>query len=213
MKQGFRNLKVATAVAIMSIATGASAAEWEETDFYPFEEATFTYKISGMQNGSQVQVIRDHGREGATFVDSTMSMMGMNQPTKTASWMTKDWVYNYDYTTGQGTKMANPMQNAMQNTDDPKQAYVELMTGLGGKQVGTDTHNGTPCNVWEIGMAGSRMCISDDLVMQYMRMSMGGMQQTIELVDSEIGPVDPARFERPDVPFNEMQMPPGMFGN
>ncbi|MFN3233268.1 MAG: hypothetical protein ACE363_14085 [Alphaproteobacteria bacterium] len=208
-----RNLaKTAAIVSAVVVSTGAMAAEWEDVEFYPFEEATFTYSVEGMQSGSQVQVIRDHGRETASFMDTQMSMMGMNQKMKTGSWTTRDWVYTYDYTTNTGTKIANPIKEMMANTDDPKEAYMQFMAGFGGQQVGTDTHNGTPCTVWEIAQAGTKACISDDLVMQYTRMNLMGMTQTIELVEQDIGPVADDQFVMPDVPYNEVQMPTGMPG-
>ncbi len=213
MSKSINFAKTAVIAGTISITGGAVAADWDSVEFYPFEEATLTYQVSGMQTGSQIQVIRSHGRETASFMDTQLSMMGVNQATKTGSWTDKDWVYTYDYNTNTGTKIANPMKDMMQNMDDPKEAYQQFMVGFGGKEVGTDTHNGTACTVWELQMAGSTVCISDDLVMQYTRVNMMGMSQNIELVEQDIGSIDSSQFDKPDVPYNEVQIPTGMFGN
>ena len=200
----------ALSIAILSLGnTSALAIDWDNAEFYPFEKATLVYNVSGMQNGTQEMLIRAYGRESAQFMDSTMSMFGMNQQTKTASWTDKDWVYTYDYTTGTGSKIANPIQNFFQNTDDPKDAYMAFLLGMGGKEIGTDTHNGTSCTVYEIAAAGTKMCIADNLVMQYTRMNMMGMESNTELQSMDIGNVDSARFEKPAVEFNEVVMPQG----
>ena len=55
-------------------AGNASAAEWEDVEFYPFEEATLTYTVTGMQAGSQVQIIMESGRKTASLMDTQMNI-------------------------------------------------------------------------------------------------------------------------------------------
>ena len=192
---------------VISLGT-AHAADWDDVKFFPFEEAKLIYSSSGIQSGTQETFIRNYGREMAQFQDLTMDIAGMSQPSKTASWTDPEWVYTYDYTTNSGTKIKNPMQDIFAQTDDPREAYKAFMSSMGATEAGSDTHNGTPCTIYQ--MATTTVCVSDDLIMQYTRMNMMGMNMNVELQSVEIGAVDDSRFEKPDVTFTEMQIPAGM---
>lgn len=194
------------AAAMLSIGT-AQATDWENAEFFPFEEATLVYKSTGMQTGTMETLIRKHGRETAQFQDLTMNVPGAPASIKTASWTDPDWVYTYDYTSGTGTKLKNPIQDMLANAQNPKEAYKTFLTGLGATEQGTDTHNGTPCTKYEVMM--TTICISDDMIMQYTRMNMMGMSMNIELESIKVGIVDDSRFEKPDVPFNEIDFQDG----
>ena len=196
-------------VAAFFISLGAAqAADWENAKFFPFEEAKLTYKSTGMQTGTQETFIRKYGQEMAQFQDMKMDIAGMSQDTKTASWSEPEWVYTYDYATNTGTKIKNPMRDVFAQSDDPREAHQAFLKGMGAVEQGTDTHNGTPCTVYQVQM--STMCISDDLIMQYTRMEMMGMTMNVELESVDIGSVDAARFEKPDVTYTEITIPEGM---
>ena len=200
----------AFAAAILSLgSTSSLAIDWDSAEFYPFEKATLVYSASGMLNGTQEMLIRSYGRDSANFQDMTMNMFGMNQQTKTGSWTEREWVYTYDYATGQGSKIRNPIEDFFKNTDDPKEAYMAFLLGMGGKEIGTDTHNGTPCTIYEIAAAETKMCVADNMVMQYTHTNMMGMEMNVELQSMDIGNVDSARFEKPAVEFNEVVIPQG----
>ena len=208
MKAHFKTLAAAAGFAV--IGSTAMAADWEDVEIYDFEEATLVYNVTGMQSGTQEMLIKDHGRRTAQFNQTTLNMMGVSQETNTGSWTEADWVYTYDYNTQTGSKIANPLKNMFQNNEDPKDAMLAFLTGMGGKEVGSDTFNGTSCTVYELAMAGTKMCISDDMIMQYTRMNMMGMSMSVELQSINIGSVDDSRFEKPDATYNEVTVPAGM---
>jgi hypothetical protein len=113
-----------------------------------------------------------------------------------------------DLQTNTDTKMPNPVKSLWGDAiDDPREFDLHMMRQMGGKQTGTDTHNGTDCDVWELAMANSKTCISDDGIMQYTRANMMGIEQNVELVSMETGSTDDSKFVLPDMEFKEM---PGM---
>ena len=203
---------LAAAAAVSATALGAAhAIAGEAAEVYPFQEATLTYKLSGAQNGTRIEVIRDHGRETASFMDFSVSFEGNRQQIRTGSWGTKEWVYTYDYGTQEGSKIANPLLEEIAGIENPQAEYTQFMINAGGQQVGADTHNGTKCTVWKIAEATT--CVSDDLVMQYNRIAAPGFNLTVELVSQEFGPVDASRFTKPQADYPEVTPPPGFQPN
>ncbi|HBG20751.1 MAG TPA: hypothetical protein DDY32_16150, partial [Desulfobulbaceae bacterium] len=54
---------------------------WEKK--LPFKTATISYSIKGMENGKETLYIRDHGKERATYRETTSNMMGMKMTNRT----------------------------------------------------------------------------------------------------------------------------------
>ena len=185
---------------------------------FPFKEGTLVYEMTGTQTGTQTTYIRDYGREQVQELDATMTIpgmsaeqaasMGINTKQQTLTKSDPDWIYVVDQQANTGSKMPNPIKSLWGDSiDDPREFGLHMMKQMGGKQTGNDNHNGTDCEVWELAMANSKTCISDDGIMQYTRVNMMGMEQNVELVSMETGDTDDSKFVLPDMEFKEM---PGM---
>lgn len=116
---------------------------WEKK--LPFESATITYRVDGMEKGTEVLYIKDYGRHAAKNRTATMSVMGMKVETNTLELMDPDWVYTYDLNQKTGTRSVNPKKYMKQEYDtlsaaekkqvmkNAEQLSVNFLSGGGGK--------------------------------------------------------------------------------
>ena len=98
---------------LLTILVPGPAAGQDENPFtekLPFAEATITYAISGMENGSETVYIKDQGGRSASYRKTTTSVMGMTMENNTIEITDPDWVYSYDLVEGTGNKSRNPMK-------------------------------------------------------------------------------------------------------
>ena len=89
------------------VATGKES-PWEKK--LPFEKATISYSLEGMETGEEVLYIRDFGRETARYRTTKTSMLGMTMNNRNVEIMTPDWMYTFDLEEGSGTKSINPQK-------------------------------------------------------------------------------------------------------
>ena len=93
----------------------------------PFKSATINYTISGMENGSEVVYVRDHGREVATYHTTKTTMMGMTMVNETVDIDNPDWLYQFDLTERTGTKSVNPEKYMIEEYNKLSKADQKLV--------------------------------------------------------------------------------------
>jgi len=105
MKKAFLFGLVLSILVPLSVSAGDKN-PWEVK--LPFKSASIHYAISGVENGSEVVYIRDHGREVATYHTTKTVMMGMTMVNETVDIENPEWLYQFDLTEKTGTKSVNP---------------------------------------------------------------------------------------------------------
>ena len=105
-----RGIIVLFAALSLMLTMSAQAAKnpWEQK--LPFKSAEIHYEISGMETGTEVLYIREHGKQTARYHTGTSKMMGMTMKSDTIQITDPDWVYNFDLVEGTGTKTINPQK-------------------------------------------------------------------------------------------------------
>ncbi|MBI1181317.1 MAG: hypothetical protein GC201_12230 [Alphaproteobacteria bacterium] len=186
---------LAAAVAAPQIAAAAPV------KLYPFEKATLTYTISGGQTGTQTVYIKDYGRSMVQHYEATMPAGDGEQKIDVATFTDPQWVYTYDYVTGEATKAPNRQAEVAETAGSGKAFFEQMTRANGGVQSGTDTYNGTPCTVWKMGDSGTTLCVDDNMVMQYMRSDGDMVQGNVELQKVDVGRVDDSKFQRPSADY------------
>lgn len=111
----------------------------------PFESATITYTLGGMETGTEMLYIKDYGEKTAKHHKGVTSMLGMKMESSTLELAEPDWVYRYDLKERTGTKTTNPKKYMKEEYDkltadekkqvekNAKEFSVNLMQGGGGK--------------------------------------------------------------------------------
>ena len=111
----------------------------------PFENATITYTLGGMETGTEMLYIKDYGEHTAKYHKGVTSMLGVKMENNTLEFVDPDWVYRYDLKERTGTKVTNPKKYMKEEydklTEDEKKQVeknarefsVNLMQGGGGK--------------------------------------------------------------------------------
>ena len=184
----------------------------EPVKMYPFETATLTYAVTGAQEGTQTIYIKDYGRIVAQHYEATVPEGDGTARISVSTYTDPQWIYTYDFTARRGTKTPNEQTAAASTARSGLEYFEKIAAEQGGKRVGKDTFNGTPCTIWDMGRdTGTKMCIDDRMVMQYMRTSTDMMQGNVELTSAQIGAVDDSKFERPQAEYRDFdpsQAPP-----
>ena len=106
MKRGFFFLW-SVIVILPCLAMGAES-PWEKK--LPFESATITYELSGMETGEEILYIRNFGRDTARYRTTRTSMLGMTMNNRSVEIMTPDWIYHFDLEKKSGSKSINPQK-------------------------------------------------------------------------------------------------------
>ncbi|MGE0665045.1 MAG: hypothetical protein AB7O49_00690 [Sphingomonadales bacterium] len=202
-----------TSIATMSCAalmSGALAAE--PVKMYPFETATLTYAVTGAQQGTQTIYIKDYGRIVAQHYEATVPGENGPEHVSVSTFTDPQWIYTYDFTAREGTRAPNGQTAAAASAGSGQKLFERMTLAQGGKRAGKDTFNGTPCTVWDMGAgSGTKLCIDDRMVMQYMRTRNEMIQGNVELTGARIGSVDESKFQRPEAEYRDFdpsQMPP-----
>ncbi len=99
-------LCLATLLILPAMAAAGEQDLWDQK--LPFKSATINYTIEGMEKGTEILYIKDHGARTAKYHTGSMTMMGMTMETKTVEIINKNWVYSYNLTEGTGSKTPNP---------------------------------------------------------------------------------------------------------
>jgi hypothetical protein len=205
-------MRFALAVPLVALAVAAAGAALaaEPVKLYPFEKATLTYRVSGAQEGTQTIYIKDHGRITAQHIAATVPAERGPQRIDVWTFTDPQWVYTYDAVAGEGFRTPNPQATSGIEAATSQELFEKVTASFGGRRIGADTFNGTPCTVWSMGpQSDTRICVDERLVMQYMRSDGDMMQGNVELTSAEIGTVDDARFQRPQAQYRDMPPMPG----
>jgi hypothetical protein len=199
---------VAAGLASIAIMSGAHAAE--PVKMYPFEKATLTYAVTGAQQGTQTIYIKDYGRTTAQHYEATVPARDGTQEINVSTYTDPQWIYTYDFAAKQGTRAPNEQAAAAAKAKSGLEFFEQMTAAQGGKRAGTDTFKGTPCTVWDMGAnTGTKLCVDDRMVMQYMRTETDVMQGNVELQSAQIGTVDESKFERPQATYQDVDMSQG----
>ncbi len=200
-----------TNIALLSCAVlTSSVLAAEPVKMYPFEKATLTYAVTGAQQGTQTIYIKDYGRITAQHYEATVPAEQGAQQINVSTFTDPQWIYTYDFAAKQGTRAPNEQAAAAASAKSGLDFFEKMTLAQGGKRAGKDNFNGTPCTVWDLGgNTGTKLCIDDRMVMQYMRTSTDMMQGNIELQSATVGTVDEERFQRPDAAYQDVDMSQG----
>lgn len=175
----------------------------------PFEQATITYSVDGMEKGTEVLYIKNYGRHTAKHRTTAMSVMGMSVETNTLELMDPDWVYTYDLNEKTGFKVVNPKKYMKQEYDllsgaekkqvmqNAEQLSVNFLAGGGGKieknvseMLGFKVDRATV-------MGFESYMIHDTQVPLKTSGSIMGMQFSMTATDFAKGDVSDSAFEHP----------------
>ena len=198
-------MKQILTAAIVTILGAAAAQAAEPVKMYPFEKATLTYAVTGAQQGIQTIYIKDYGRITAQHYEASMPTQQGAQQINVSTFTDPQWIYTYDFAAKEGTRGPNEQAAAAASAKSGLDFFEKMTAAQGGKRAGSDSFNGTPCTVWDMGgNTGTKLCIDDRMVMQYMRTSTDMMQGNIELQSAQIGTVDESQFQRPQANYQDV---------
>lgn len=79
---------------------------WEKK--LPFQSATISYAITGMETGTETLYIKDYGRYRALHHEGTGRMLGITTTSRRIELTDPDWHYSFDLEEQTGTKTINP---------------------------------------------------------------------------------------------------------
>ncbi len=198
-------MKTLAAAGLTAIAMTVSAHAAEPVKMYPFEKATLTYAVTGAQQGTQTIYIKDYGRITAQHYEATIPSESGAQQINVSTYTDPQWIYTYDFTARQGMRSPNDQAAAAASAGSGLEFFEKMTLAQGGKRAGSDTFKGTPCTVWDMGgNTGTKLCVDDRMVMQYMRTSTDMMQGNVELQSAQIGTVDESKFQRPQATYRDV---------
>lgn len=130
---------------LLSTVAFAQGSPWEQK--LPFKQATISYDLSGMMQGSKTLYVKDYGKTTALHMDTSMTIFGMKQVQKELEITTPEWVYIYDLKTNTGSKHANPIKFFIEEFDalsskeqkkvtaNSEKFGINMMEGLEGEVV------------------------------------------------------------------------------
>ena len=175
-------------VFIIFIAFAAASSDAGSPKRYPkVKSAIIKYKVSGMNEGTEVVYFDNWGRQEAKYTNTTMNMMGMTNKTNTLTIMTDSgkWIYSIDLDKNTGTKTKNPMYDDFAGKSEKElEKFAENMLGvLGAKKTGTEKVAGKTCDVWESQMANTKTCVWNGITL---KTETGLGQMSINMVATEV---------------------------
>jgi hypothetical protein len=170
--------------------------------YYNNKSGIIEYKHTGQRTGTTTLYFDKYGHRSATYSD----MMMNNQPDK--GWVISfdDMQYMYKEGSKQGTKMKNPMIEALTKINDLEKFTDDMYAKMGFKPAGTENYLGRECRVLKGDMG--KVLVWNGLLM-YMEMTVMGMttKQEATKVDVNVR-VKSSVFDLPnDVTFTEMTIP------
>lgn len=206
-----RTLQIAVLLSVLLAVPGLVMAEKEMpwSRKLPFESLTVHYALDGMETGTEILYIKDHGKKQATYRTTVTSMMGMKMENKSIEIEDGEWIYSYDLNEQTGTKSRHPsvyMTEEFQKLSAEEQRKVlensekmggDIMSGMGGviEKKAANMH-GFDCDRTSV-MGTVILNIHDTEVMLKMESNIMGikMNQVATAVDK--GKVDDKMFMPP----------------
>lgn len=208
MKHTGKVLLIAVICLFPVAATAGKDMPWEKK--LPFETATITYAIHGMEEGEEVVYLRDYGRERATYHTTVSKMMGMTMQNSSVDFQTPDAIYSFDLQEKSGSKSVNPQKYMVEEYEklssaDKKKveknaeklggAFSEGMSGA--VQQNVLTILGYSCDKVSI-MSGSEVYLIHDTDIPLKSVvSIMGMSMVMEATSIDTGKVDDKYFQHP----------------
>lgn len=201
-------MSIAMVFWILSPAFAGDELAWEKK--LPFKTATIRYSIKGIENGTEILYIRDHGKERATYRETVSDMMGMKMSNKTVILKTPDFIYSYDLEKQQGFKGVNPQKYMIEEYDrlsakdkekireNARKMGAAYAEGMGGEiQQKAAQFLGFDCDKVEIMGGSSTYLIHGTDVALKTEMNMVGMKLTMVAESVDQGKVDDKVFRHP----------------
>jgi len=160
---------IGTVVALISSFTAISVADDSTPKMHPLEAACIEYEMSGqMQQGKSRQCHRDFAYEQFTIQETKVRFGGFSKTQNTHNIVIGKTIYAIDLSTNTGTKMVNPMYDAIIDAlqdSDPEDMTEAVFAAMGFVATGASkTIAGAQCKVYNSDMIGT-MCISDNGLM------------------------------------------------
>ena len=168
---------------------------------YGIKSGIIEYKHTGSRTGTSIMYFDNYGHRSANYSDLIMN----NQ-------VDKGWVVSFDemqymFKEGinQGTKMKNPMIEALKEVNDLEKFTEETYAKLGFQPAGTESYLGKECRVFKGNMG---KVLSWNGILMYMEMNAGVMTYKQEATKIKVNvPVKASYFQLPeDVTFSEISM-------
>lgn len=198
------------------LATPSAALAKESTPWdipkLPFAKATIHYELHGMESGTEILYIVDHGEKQARHTDTTTKVMGMSgPPSKTIEVTDPDWITTYDLVEKTGRKMTNPIKISKEeyekltkeeknNVDkNSKELGTSFMQGMAGEtQVKGTKILGYDCDITKMGEIATIYAMHDTGIQLRSESSIMGMESSTEAIKvDKVSPIDPAVFQAP----------------
>lgn len=208
MKRACQVLAIVSVLALPVVASSQNEMPWEKK--LPFENATITYKITGVESGEEVVYLRDYGKLSATYHETTMKMMGMVTKDSSVEFEDPDYVYTYDLQVNEGFKGINPQKamieefNKLSGADQKKvRQNAQKMGGAYAEGVGGQVEEnavkilGYNCDRVDIMGGASMYVIHGTDVPLKTDINMMGMKMTTEAVSLDRGKIDDKYFQHP----------------
>ncbi|HAD09456.1 MAG TPA: hypothetical protein DCF62_08255 [Porticoccaceae bacterium] len=158
---------------------------------HPVEHYRIQYEQTGMMTGTIERGCRNWCAEQVEITNTTVSMMGVTQKTRTRAVTVGDKIYNINLENGKATVTTNPMyativQQIKNSGNDPKQVAKAWLKAMGFSSTGNARAiAGETCTDYT-GMGGmATSCMTDDGLM--LRTEAMGMVQTATDVDRSSG--------------------------
>ncbi len=199
-------LSLTVIVPELSVAKGENPFE----EKLPFETATITYAVSGLENGTEILYIDDYGTKTATYHKTVTTMMGMAMENSSIEITDVDWVYNFDLVEGTGSKNRNPKKYLQEEFEKLSGAEKEqvmknqelmgmsVMTGMGGSiEKDATTILGYSCDK-VTAMGTAVYSIHNTTVTLKSEADVMGMKMDVVATAIDEGPVDEEVFKYPE---------------
>ncbi|KAA3658071.1 MAG: hypothetical protein DWQ10_11945 [Calditrichaeota bacterium] len=178
---------------------------------YKVKSGIVKYKVSGMQEGTEIVYFDKWGMLEAKYTQTEMSMMGMKQKTNTLTLLDGEWTYTVDFNTNTGTKMKTPLIDELTKNaknKDLTDVGKKMMQDMGGKKIGMEKVAGKLCEVWEIKSMNSKTWVWNGVPFKNV-VGFGGMNMASVAESAEFNVTIPK--EKVTLPkgitFREMQNP------
>lgn len=154
---------------------------------YAVETGIIKYKMSGMQTGTETLYFTRYGMTEARYSDFVMEVLGMSMETKKLSLQIDEMIYDLDYKTNQGTKIKNPLYDALVRNKSKSLAEIglEMLKSMGGVKIGTENVAGKQCEVWEVKSLNTKTWVWKNITLKTVS-SMMGMDIVIVAEDIRI---------------------------
>ena len=137
-----------TPVTELKASTGTEAGIKASRRYPELKSAIITYKVSGMNNGTETVYIDDWGSREAIYKKFTTKMMGIDIERNVMTLITENgnWVYNIDLNTRTAIKMNRSAFEALQGNSGSN-----MDVAIGAIKTGTEKILGKVCDVWKRG--------------------------------------------------------------